>query len=71
MRVIVCSKTLERISLSLIENDELVHVMRHQTKTQEYQASLVGRRVPVFCDLAAFERILEQGTFNPTFDRTQ
>ena len=45
----ICEKTGERISLSLIENDELVHVMRHQTKTQEYQASLVGRRVPVFC----------------------
>lgn len=45
----ICETTGERVSLSLFENDQLVHVMRHQTKTQEYQASLVGRRVPVFC----------------------
>lgn len=45
----LCDTTGERVSLSLFDTDELVHVMRHQTKTQEFQASLVGRRVPVFC----------------------
>lgn len=45
----LCETTGERVSLSLVDGDHLVHVMRHQTKTQEYQASLVGRRVPLFC----------------------
>ena len=41
--------TGERISLSLVDNGELVHVMRHQSKTEHYHASIVGRRVPFFC----------------------
>ncbi len=41
--------TGERISLSLFDGRELVHVMRHQTKTEHYHASIVGRRVPLFC----------------------
>lgn len=45
----LCDVTGERVSLSLVDGDHLVHVMRHQTKTQEYQASLTGRRVPLFC----------------------
>ena len=41
--------TGEKISLSLHDGNELVHVMRHQTKEQHYHASLVGRRVPLYC----------------------
>lgn len=41
--------TGEKISLSLLDNQHLVHVMRHQTNTEHYHASLVGRRVPLFC----------------------
>jgi DNA-binding IclR family transcriptional regulator len=41
--------TGEKISLSLLDGNELVHVMRHQTQTEHYHASLVGRRVPLFC----------------------
>lgn len=41
--------TGEKISLSLYDGRELVHVMRHQTKTEHYHASLIGRRVPLFC----------------------
>ncbi len=39
----------ERISLSLVDGNELVHVMRHQSRTEHYHASLIGRRVPLFC----------------------
>lgn len=45
----LCVATGEKISLSLYDGRELVHVMRHQTKTEHYHASLVGRRVPLFC----------------------
>lgn len=45
----LCEQTGERVSLSLLDGEHLIHVMRHQLKTQEYQASLVGRRVPLFC----------------------
>lgn len=41
--------TGEKISLSLRDGNELVHVMRHQTQTEHYHASLVGRRVPLYC----------------------
>lgn len=41
--------TGQKISLSLYDGRELVYVMRHQTKTEHYHASLVGRRVPLFC----------------------
>lgn len=41
--------TGEKISLSLQDGNELVHVMRHQTHTEHYHASLVGRRVPLYC----------------------
>lgn len=41
--------TGEKISLSLLDDQHLVHVMRHQTNTEHYHASLVGRRVPLFC----------------------
>lgn len=41
--------TGEKISLSLLDGNELVHVMRHQTKTEHFHASLVGRRVPLYC----------------------
>ena len=41
--------TGEKISLSLYDGRELVHVMRHQTTTEHYHASLIGRRVPLFC----------------------
>ncbi|MBB1594707.1 IclR family transcriptional regulator [Achromobacter sp. UMC46] len=41
--------TGEKISLSLRDGNELVHVMRHQTHTEHYHASLVGRRVPLYC----------------------
>lgn len=39
----------EKISLSLLDGNELVYAMRHQTKTEHYHASLVGRRVPLYC----------------------
>ena len=38
--------TEQKISLSLRDGDWLVHVLRHQTSTEHYHASLVGRRVP-------------------------
>lgn len=41
--------TGEKISLSLHDGNELVYVMRHQTKNLHYHASLVGRRVPLYC----------------------
>ena len=41
--------TGEKISLSLCDGDSLVHVMRHQTRTEHYHESLVGRRVPLYC----------------------
>ncbi|WP_241049756.1 IclR family transcriptional regulator [Achromobacter xylosoxidans] len=41
--------TGEKISLSLLDGNELVHVMRHQSQTEHYHASLVGRRVPLYC----------------------
>src|SRR5690606_5186345 len=41
--------TGEKISLSLHDGNELVHVVRHQTKDQHYHASLVGRRIPLYC----------------------
>ncbi|MFT0849516.1 IclR family transcriptional regulator [Achromobacter sp. F4_2707] len=39
----------EKISLSLLDGNELVYAMRHQTKTEHFHASLVGRRVPLYC----------------------
>ena len=39
----------EKISLSLLDDNELVYAMRHQTKTEHFLASLVGRRVPLYC----------------------
>src|SRR5690606_32143605 len=39
----------EKISLSLLDGNELVYAMRHQTKTEHFLASLVGRRVPLYC----------------------
>lgn len=41
--------TGEKISLSLLDGPHLVHVMRHQTTTEHYHGSLIGRRVPLFC----------------------
>lgn len=41
--------TGEKISLSLLDGNELVHVMRHQSQTEHYHASLVGRRIPLYC----------------------
>nr|WP_218947930.1 IclR family transcriptional regulator [Pollutimonas harenae] len=41
--------TGEKISLSLHDGNELVHVVRHQTKDQHYHAALVGRRIPLYC----------------------
>lgn len=41
--------TEQKISLSLRDGDWLVHVLRHQTSTEHYHASLVGRRVPLQC----------------------
>lgn len=41
--------TAQKISLSLRDGDWLVHVLRHQTTTEHYHASLVGRRVPLHC----------------------
>ena len=41
--------TGEKISLSLLDDNHLVHVMRHQTNNNQYHASLIGRRVPLFC----------------------
>ncbi len=41
--------TGEKISLSLLDGHELVYAMRHQTKTEHFHASLVGRRVPLYC----------------------
>lgn len=45
----LCNTTGERVSLSYFDEEQMIHVMRHQTNTQEYQASLIGRKVPVFC----------------------
>lgn len=39
----------QKISLSLRDGHWLVHVLRHQTTTEHYHASLVGRRVPLHC----------------------
>lgn len=39
--------TEQKISLSLRDGPWLVHVLRHQTTTEHYHASLVGRRVPL------------------------
>lgn len=41
--------TQQKISLSLRDGHWLVHVLRHQTATEHYHASLVGRRVPLHC----------------------
>jgi DNA-binding IclR family transcriptional regulator len=42
-------QTGEKISLSLLDGHELIHIMRHQTHTEHFHASLIGRRVPLYC----------------------
>lgn len=64
--------TGEKISLSLLDGHELVYAMRHQTKTEHFHASLVGRRVPLYCT-AGGRAVLSQLTADDrqaVFDRT-
>ncbi len=73
--------TEQKISLSLRDGDWLVHVLRHQTSTEHYHASLVGRRVPLQCtaggravmarlDEAQVEQLLAPGRLLASTPRT-
>lgn len=39
----------ERVDLSLVDGSMLVYVIRLQSKRETFYATLVGRRIPVFC----------------------
>lgn len=41
--------TGERVDLSLPDHDDLVYVVRLQSKRETFSATLVGRRIPIFC----------------------
>lgn len=39
----------ERANLSLYDETTTIYVIRHQSKREYYDSSLIGRRVPVYC----------------------
>jgi IclR family transcriptional regulator, pca regulon regulatory protein len=75
-------ETGERVDLSLFDDLWIIYALRHQTKRQTFFATLVGRRIPIYCSSggraimsrlpdAAVEDILDRSSLVPVTPKTE
>lgn len=75
-------ETGERVDLSLFDDLSIIYALRRQTKRQTFFATLVGRRIPIYCSSggrailsrlpdAAVDDILDRSSLVPVTPKTE